>query len=240
MTVIPAGTEVSFRITYLEMPVKPRDRPEPACPTASGWNMPSNPPVWFFLSMYDAVGRDYEWRDRFDQAEEDPEPGRLRLGPAGRDVGRLCPRLAAGVLHARLARGRVCDLAYFGWCPRRWAGSGRALLRTALAKGWAREGVAKMTVNTCTLDHPRALGLYRKMGFVPWDRGPHPRPLPGPRHIPPPGLKGRPMFETRLPPEPDKILRLMGMFAADPGPTRWTSASASTARPRASRRSWRR
>ena len=24
------------------------------------------------------------------------------------------------------------------------------------------------------------------------------------------------MFETRLPPEPDKILRLMGMFAADP------------------------
>jgi ribosomal protein S18 acetylase RimI-like enzyme len=24
-----------------------------------------------------------------------------------------------------------------------------------------------MTVNTCTLDHPRALGLYRKMGFRP-------------------------------------------------------------------------
>jgi hypothetical protein len=32
-----------------------------------------NPPVWFFLSMYDAVGRDYEWRDRFEQAEEDPD-----------------------------------------------------------------------------------------------------------------------------------------------------------------------
>jgi aspartate aminotransferase len=26
------------------------------------------------------------------------------------------------------------------------------------------------------------------------------------------------MFETRTPPEPDKILRLMGMFAADPRP----------------------
>jgi hypothetical protein len=24
-----------------------------------------------------------------------------------------------------------------------------------------------MTVNTCTLDHPRALDLYRKMGFRP-------------------------------------------------------------------------
>jgi aspartate aminotransferase len=32
------------------------------------------------------------------------------------------------------------------------------------------------------------------------------------------GLRGAQMFETRTPPEPDKILRLMGMFAADPRP----------------------
>jgi hypothetical protein len=77
----------------------------------------------------------------------------------------------------------------------------------------------KMTVNTCTLDHPRALDFYQKLGFRPVRyRGPHPRPLPRPRHIPPPGLKGTAMFETRQPPELDKILRLMGMFAADPRP----------------------
>ncbi|MEL7173881.1 MAG: N-acetyltransferase, partial [Pseudomonadota bacterium] len=33
--------------------------------------------------------------------------------------------------------------------------------------GWQRSGVERMTVNTCTLDHPRALGTYQKAGFVP-------------------------------------------------------------------------
>jgi hypothetical protein len=71
----------------------------------------------------------------------------------------------------------VCDLAYFGWCPRRWAGSGGALLRAAIAKGWGRAGVAKMTVNTCTLDHPRALGPLPEDGLRPRrHRRPHPCP----------------------------------------------------------------
>jgi GNAT superfamily N-acetyltransferase len=46
-------------------------------------------------------------------------------------------------------------------------GLGGRLLKVALAKGWARPGVARMTVNTCTLDHPRALDLYQRAGFVP-------------------------------------------------------------------------
>ena len=33
--------------------------------------------------------------------------------------------------------------------------------------GWDRAGVTKMTLNTNTLDHPRALALYQRMGFVP-------------------------------------------------------------------------
>jgi hypothetical protein len=28
-------------------------------------------------------------------------------------------------------------------------------------------GIERMTVNTNTLDHPRAYGLYQEMGFVP-------------------------------------------------------------------------
>jgi hypothetical protein len=46
-------------------------------------------------------------------------------------------------------------------------GLGGPLLKTAVAKGWAGDGVSRMTVNTCTLDHPRALPLYRKTGFRP-------------------------------------------------------------------------
>jgi GNAT superfamily N-acetyltransferase len=46
-------------------------------------------------------------------------------------------------------------------------GWGKALLKTAILTGWAREGVERMTVNTCTLDHPRALIQYQRFGFAP-------------------------------------------------------------------------
>ncbi len=45
-------------------------------------------------------------------------------------------------------------------------GLGKMLLQTAIAEAWYR-GIDRMTVNTCTLDHPRALGLYQAMGFRP-------------------------------------------------------------------------
>jgi hypothetical protein len=54
MTVIPAGTEVAFRITYLEMP-KPRVC-RAGMPDGVRLEHAVEPPVWFFLSMYDAVG----------------------------------------------------------------------------------------------------------------------------------------------------------------------------------------
>jgi GNAT superfamily N-acetyltransferase len=55
-----------------------------------------------------------------------------------------------------------CDLAYFGLVPQAVGrGLGSWLLQSAILTGWARDGVEKMTVNTCTLDHPRAL-IYSK------------------------------------------------------------------------------
>ena len=42
-----------------------------------------------------------------------------------------------------------------------------SLLATAIDTGWQMAGTERMTVNTNTLDHPRALGLYQKLGFVP-------------------------------------------------------------------------
>jgi GNAT superfamily N-acetyltransferase len=166
MTVIPAGTEIAFRITYLELPINP-GLTAPALPERVHLEKAETPPVWFFLSMYDAVGREYEWRDRFEQEQDDPETLAAFVGD---------PLVEMWVAYAKgwpqgffMLDGReagICDLAYFGLVPEALgAGLGGLLLRTAIAKGWAREGVTKMTVNTCTLDHPRALGLYRKMGF---------------------------------------------------------------------------
>jgi hypothetical protein len=43
---------------------------------------------------------------------------------------------------------------------------GPFLLNCAIDAAWSG-GAKKLTVNTCTLDHPKALGLYQRAGFVP-------------------------------------------------------------------------
>ena len=171
MSVIPAGTEVPYTITYLEM----TDRPDialPPLPEGVRLERAIDPPVWYFLALYDAVGRDYEWQDRFDQAETDPAA--LQSFVRDPDVV-IWTAFANGwpqgffVLDWR-EKG-VCDLAYFGLVPQAVGnGLGRAMLETAIATGWARDSVKMMSVNTCTLDHPRALPLYQKLGFKPVDR----------------------------------------------------------------------
>lgn len=171
MTIIPAGTTVDFTITYLEMTVAPENAPAPL-PDDIRLERAIDPPVWYFLSLYDAVGRDYEWQDRFDQAENDP----VALQAFVRDpevviytaLGNGWPQ---GFFVLDWRESGICDLAYFGLVPQAVGkGFGRALLETAIARGWAYDGVEKMTVNTCTLDHPRALGLYQKLGFEPVER----------------------------------------------------------------------
>lgn len=165
---IPAGTEVPFTVTYLEM----TRRPEFGRPQLHGdirLDRAIDPPVWYFLALYDAVGRDYEWQDRFDQAEEDPAA--LQAFVRHPDVviwTALRNGWPQGFFMLDWREPGACDLAYFGLVPQAMGtGLGRPLLQTAIATGWERPGVERMSVNTCTLDHPAALMLYQKMGFSP-------------------------------------------------------------------------
>lgn len=171
MNLIPAGTEVPFTVTYLEMATRPAYGPA-QLPGDIRLERAIDPPVWFFLSLYDAVGRDYEWQDRFDQAEADPAA--LQAFVRHPDVV-IWTAMKHGWPHGFFMldwrEAGVCDIAYFGLVPQAvGAGLGRDLLQTAIATGWAREAVEKMTINTCTLDHPAALPLYQKMGFAPVHR----------------------------------------------------------------------
>lgn len=171
MSVILAGTQVPFTITYLEM----AERPSYGLAQLPGdvrLERAIDPPVWYFLSLYDAVGRDYEWQDRFDQAEDDPAA--LQAFVRSPDVviwTALRHGWPAGFFMLDWREAGECDLAYFGLVPQAvGAGLGPLLLQTAIATGWTGEGVEKMTINTCTLDHPAALRLYQEMGFMPVSR----------------------------------------------------------------------
>jgi GNAT superfamily N-acetyltransferase len=62
------------------------------------------------------------------------------------------------------------EIAFLGVVPGLIGkGAGRYLMNRALEIAWGRNP-RRLTVHTCTLDHPRALEFYQRSGFTPYAR----------------------------------------------------------------------
>jgi len=168
---VPAGgqnVDEPVVTTYLEMhqrPVLPRIEPakrQIALIGAGGITVP------FYRFLYDAVGRPWYWTDR--KLLSDDELAAV-LGDPDVDVFVLYVDGApAGYFELDGRKRGTVDLAYFGIMPE-FIGLrlGPWLLGQAIEMAWDREP-QRLTVNTCTLDHPKALPLYQRFGFLPYDR----------------------------------------------------------------------
>ena len=167
MTLVPAGTEVAYTVTYLEMTERPSyDWPSlPAGHTAALLKA-ENPPVWYFRALYDAVGRDYSWEDLPRQSDAEVADW---LDPATKQLWTLIDRgWPQGFFLLDEGRATATEITYFGLVPEAvGTGLGTWLLKTAVLTAWKRPRLEKLEVNTCTLDHPRALQTYQKAGFDP-------------------------------------------------------------------------
>ena len=162
-----AGERVDYVITYLEMTERPTfAHPHLPAGPAAALIAADTPPLWYFLALYEAVGRDHEWTDLYEQPEgeitaflQDEAVTLYTLMRAGWPHGFF-------VLDGREAG--ICNLAWLGLVPQAIGrGLGSYLLETAVHTAWEQPDVEKVTVNTNTLDHPRALTLYQKAGFAP-------------------------------------------------------------------------
>ncbi len=165
MTLQKAGTEVSYTVTYLEMTERPTfEYPRLPIGSSAALLKAHEPPVWYFLSLYDAVGKDYAWEDMHALAKDE-----VAAQLARSDVFTLMDHgWPHGFFMLEDAGEGVVELIYFGLVPEAvGSGLGNWLLKTAILTAWDRDGTRKMIVDTCTLDHPRALALYQKNGFVP-------------------------------------------------------------------------
>ena len=75
-----------------------------------------------------------------------------------------------GLLELDFREPEECELAFIGLVPElSGKGHGQWLLAEAVHYAW-REGVNRVHVHTCTLDHPAALSAYRRAGFTPYKR----------------------------------------------------------------------
>jgi len=158
---------VEVTITYLEMEARPSyGRPHQPLGHQAALLHAENPPLWYFLSLYRAVGEQYQWTDWLERPETElkafvqhPDMALYTLVRQG---------WPAGFFMLDRREYGICDIAYLGLVPEMLGqGYGKYLLQEAVHMGWDREGTEKLTVNTCTLDHPRALALYQSAGFSP-------------------------------------------------------------------------
>lgn len=160
-----AGESVPYTVTFLEMTARPSyDWPNTPATMTGALLRAEAPPVWYFRALYDAVGRDYAWTDL--HANEDADIGAWLADPKVALYSLIDKGWPHGFFLLDWRADDSCELCYFGLVPGVVGrGFGSWMLRTAILTAWAQDGVQKLTVNTCTLDHPRALIQYQRHGF---------------------------------------------------------------------------
>lgn len=161
---IPAG-KIAAVVTHLEMLAIPPPRPAPPVSGLALRHLP-RPEVDWYRALYARVGRDWLWFSR------------LRMPPAALAAIIHDPLVEVhalsrdgadeGLLELDFRDDGQCELAFFGLAPSLiGTGAGRLLMNAAISRAWARP-IRRFWVHTCTLDHPAALGFYRRSGFVPY------------------------------------------------------------------------
>jgi GNAT superfamily N-acetyltransferase len=162
LTPVRAG-DLAAVVTALEMTQRPPLRPLPESRLRlTPWREPAGDK---YRALFRRVGGPWLWYSRL--AMSDRELARITGDAAVEVYAAVDPAgIEVGMLELDFRTTGTCLIAYFGLVPELVGqGHGRWLMAQAQARGW-RADVVRMTVNTCTLDHPRALGFYLSSGFA--------------------------------------------------------------------------
>ncbi len=157
---------LKYKITYLEMDKRPSFN-YPICPIkCSSLEESKNVPIWYFLSLYKAVGEKYEWTDVLKQKNHKTIQF---LNNSNVFFFSLFLSGVPGGFYILDYRSRnQCDISYIGLTKENIGlGLGKYLFKTAILTAWDKKKIKLLTVNTCSLDHKNALPLYQKFGFQP-------------------------------------------------------------------------
>jgi GNAT superfamily N-acetyltransferase len=161
-----ADGELAAVVTYLEM----HERPAVGVPRSTlDLLRLTNPSVERYRELFRLVGAPWLWFSRL--IMEDSKLATIIQHPNvelfavqdgnSRDVG---------MLELDFREAAECELAFVGLISElSGLGHGRWLLEEAVRRAW-REGVKRVHVHTCSLDHPAALAAYRRAGFIPFKR----------------------------------------------------------------------
>ena len=161
---------IPITITKLEMKAKPASlRPHLRHDQDQGRVMllrVKQPPVHFYRYLYETVGGPHIWVERTRMTDE--TLATIVQDPAVEIYVLYCEGAPAGYAELDFRKSGEAELAYFGLIQDFLGrGLGSFLLATAIDIAWSKP-IERLWVHTNTLDHPRALPLYQRMGFVPY------------------------------------------------------------------------
>ena len=146
--------------------------PPPTAPVRSAlklerWTAPFD--LARYRTLFRAIGQPWLWRGRL---VLDDDALAATLSTQGLEVHVATRRdgTSQGLLELDFSGPGECELAYVGLMPELTGrGHGAWLMGHALKRAW-RDGITRVSVHTCDLDHPGALAFYQRHGFHPYER----------------------------------------------------------------------
>ena len=157
--------DIEVTVTFLEMHVPPAYTPPAPYNRQVALLKTKDIPLHFYRYLMDRVGRKWHWVNVLRLDDDELSAGIHR---EDRDIRVLyLDGAPAGFFDIKPHLPDEVELAYFGMMEHATGlGLGRWFLGSAIAAAWSY-GPKRVTVQTCTLDHPAALPLYQKLGFAP-------------------------------------------------------------------------
>jgi GNAT superfamily N-acetyltransferase len=159
---------IPMTVTFLEMTARPSALPPPFPRGKIAFLRSEHPPVHFYRYLYDTVGGKYFWVDR--KKISDDKLAEIIQAPDNHLYILYTEGTPGGMAELEFRGDGSANISYFGLTPE---ATGRRLgyffLYQTCMSAWAQP-ISKLLVNTCTLDHPRALPLYQRVGFRPYSR----------------------------------------------------------------------
>jgi GNAT superfamily N-acetyltransferase len=163
---LPQGklANVAHRLQMLEKPQRPLvDFPADLklVPAAK-----SNPDT--YRALFRAIGQDLLWFSRLIMPDEKLLDTLSNPGTESFELKR--GDRVIGILELSFRDMPDCELSFFGLVPSEVGkGTGRILIDEAIRRAFEKP-ISRFWLSTCTLDHPKALGFYKKAGFTPYAR----------------------------------------------------------------------
>ena len=157
---------MSLVTTYLQMNSPAQLRPQ-RCAEEGFQVREQTERDWHFnRDLYLAVGENWSWTDK--RTWTDDQWKEYGLAPELRTFGAYLNDTLAGYYELRGDEEGGVEITYFGLLPQFLGrGLGGALLTSAIEQAWQMSpSVARVWLQTCTLDHPRALANYQARGMT--------------------------------------------------------------------------